>query len=386
MLTSLRLLVLAVLTVLPVLVSAQPRPEEWRLRQDLRFGSIDDPETAFAQVLDLEIHPSGDTIYVLEFGSPTIRVLDLHGRVVHTIGRRGHGPGELQSPRRLGWRGDTLWVQDPSLRRLTFFRADGAFIGQHHFVVPAPAPHLSELAPGVPTADGRLAVIPGARTQLRPSAVRQLAPILQVTREGRVVRTVGTVETPRVALVHLSPGYTSGVQPFADHPLAAVARDGRSHLIVSRRAATAQTSANATFAVTRLSLDGDTLHSRQYRYAPVPLTRAMRDSVVLEHARIFTNDGQARPVRSVEQAIRESFFFPDFVPPIAAMLAGTDGTLWLQRAADRWIVFDEDGGLVASVTVPSHLKLLRASGTEVWASYTDELDVPMLGRFRVLRR
>lgn len=56
------------------------------------------------------------------------RIYDKSGRLVATIGRRGNGPGEFQSPQVQGWVADTIWIFDTSLRRNSYFTRDGKLL------------------------------------------------------------------------------------------------------------------------------------------------------------------------------------------------------------------------------------------------------------------
>jgi hypothetical protein len=60
----------------------------------------------------------------------TAYVLDQSHFVIHVakgaaqrrlLSRKGRGPGEMQSARCMGWRGDSLWLTDASLARVTVF-------------------------------------------------------------------------------------------------------------------------------------------------------------------------------------------------------------------------------------------------------------------------
>jgi hypothetical protein len=55
-------------------------------------------------------------------GATFVGVIDGSGRV-QRVGRAGSGPGEVQQASAVGWMGDTLWVIDSRLRRITWFHA-----------------------------------------------------------------------------------------------------------------------------------------------------------------------------------------------------------------------------------------------------------------------
>lgn len=96
----------------------------WSVEPERRISADHHPEAPLTYVLDLELGPSRE-ILLTDLGTPAVVVLDSLGRFQRRIGRRGDGPGELAQPGRLGWRGDTLWVQDSEGRRVEMFSTGG---------------------------------------------------------------------------------------------------------------------------------------------------------------------------------------------------------------------------------------------------------------------
>jgi len=94
------------------------------------LGSLHGAHDAFGNIWDVELDGRG-RIYVADVGQAHITVFDSAGRYLHTIGRRGSGPGEFNQPMQMGVRpGDTLLVFDVGLRRLSEFAPDGRFLRQ----------------------------------------------------------------------------------------------------------------------------------------------------------------------------------------------------------------------------------------------------------------
>ena len=91
---------------------------------ELRIGSVDDPEYSLTYIGQLEVGPDG-TIYTLHPQDKAIRVHSSNGELVRTIGREGAGPGEFDRPGSLGMIGDTLWVLDRGLYRISYFNLAG---------------------------------------------------------------------------------------------------------------------------------------------------------------------------------------------------------------------------------------------------------------------
>src|SRR5690606_24027972 len=96
------------------------------LTEELRIGSVDDPDAGFSQIGGLTIGPDGN-LYVIEQQDNEVRVYDAQGTLVRRFGRQGEGPGEFLFPSQLGVVGDTLWVTDLRLQRLSLFTTSGEF-------------------------------------------------------------------------------------------------------------------------------------------------------------------------------------------------------------------------------------------------------------------
>lgn len=92
--------------------------------EELRIGSVEDPDLGFSQVRQVRVTDRGD-VFVLDAMSRDVRVFDSDGELLRVIGGPGEGPGEFASPVSMGLLGDTLWVADVRNRRMTWFSAVG---------------------------------------------------------------------------------------------------------------------------------------------------------------------------------------------------------------------------------------------------------------------
>ena len=78
------------------------------------------------------------------------------------------------------------------------------------------------------------------------------------------------------------------------------------------------------------------------------------------------------------------------LPPVTEAVAGSDGSVWLQRedtGLDElgWDVYSLDGTLVAKISLPRSTTILRASLQDLWVVEPDELNVPFVVHYRVRR-
>jgi hypothetical protein len=68
----------------------------WTLEQELRIGSVDDPDYVFTYVDALEVGRDG-IIYSLHGRDAVVRRWTPDGRPADTLGRRGEGAGEFMT-------------------------------------------------------------------------------------------------------------------------------------------------------------------------------------------------------------------------------------------------------------------------------------------------
>ena len=70
---------------------------KFELREDLSIGNEKDENSLFYGIVDIALD-SQDNIYALEYRNNRIQKFNKDGKYLQTIGRKGQGPGELQSP------------------------------------------------------------------------------------------------------------------------------------------------------------------------------------------------------------------------------------------------------------------------------------------------
>lgn len=103
--------------------------EVWTLEEEWRLGSVDaeGPEQ-FADIGAI-ITDADDRLYVLEYQAGDIRVFLPSGEYSHTIGRKGQGPGELESAWGLSFSpAGELWVWDSGNQGYSVFQPSGEFV------------------------------------------------------------------------------------------------------------------------------------------------------------------------------------------------------------------------------------------------------------------
>ena len=94
------------------------------------------PKDVFLQrPSDIACDPQGN-VYVVDMRACQIHKFDASGKFLKTIGRRGQGPGEFNSPSQIAAAKDRLLVYDSSNRRLGCLTVEGAFIKSKTIMTP----------------------------------------------------------------------------------------------------------------------------------------------------------------------------------------------------------------------------------------------------------
>jgi hypothetical protein len=368
----------------------------WTATREVRIGSVDDPLYAFSSVSDLQVGPDG-TIYSLHIQEGMIRRWSPEGMPEGTMGRAGEGPAEFTSPRTMGWRGDTLWVFDSRNYRVSFFSADGTFlrtvtprvdIGSREGALVGDYP----ARPNSPLGDGSiLGVTPGFSSDIVEGRLTRIA-YVRMSVEGEMLDTIALL--PRgpesvLGVMRDDGGGTFTAQPFGDQTMGMFTRDGNGFLVLERRAAAEP--GPAEFRLTRLSLAGDTTFSRAYSYEPVPIPRARVDSAteaIASSLHGFVGERTGTTLAQWRGWVGDAIYAPAHHTPIANLLAGNDGTIWLASSpptadAPEWVVLSAEGAPLASVELPAGVRVLVATRDAVWGVEQDELEVSYIVRYRL---
>jgi len=346
---------------------------------ELRLGSLDGPaQEQFGSVADVVSLAEGG-VAVLDRQAAEIRVFDANGAYRKTLGAKGEGPGELQSPGVLGLLpGDTLAVYDSRSERITRFGPDGTLGRVTTLAADAMGrPFRADFLP-----DGRLvgqsrwfADASGALpAEEKPTFVRDSAVLTVFAPDGAVQDTVDVLpggEWIRSAQV-----------------------SGQMVAVMMRSAAFGRDNVFAAYPDGVWSDTNDRFELRLYDAAGALV-------------RIVRAPGLERPAtNAVAQAIHdweladakmpderrttEEWFALSLRPPIQPaydrIVVDDRGRLWVREwsgadPATRWWVFSGAGDLLGSVDAPSGTTILAVRCATMWGVARDELDVSYVVRY-----
>ena len=178
------------------------------VEEELRIGSIEDPDAGFSGISAVAVDDAG-LVYVLERVDRHVRVYDADGTRLRTLGRAGSGPGEFRSVTAVGVHGDTVWVTDAGQRRITLFRRDGELIGT---VTAVPVELelmpgvILELFPGTLRADGYYESGFAVLIPNDPPPDTLQVPRVRMNARGEIIDTIGFQPFTFRRVVRLSDG------------------------------------------------------------------------------------------------------------------------------------------------------------------------------------
>lgn len=327
---------------------------------------------------------------------PQALVFDAAGSLTASLGRQGGGPGEFSRVTSLVPLGqDSLAVWDPDRRRVSVFTLDGAFVREVDLSDVAPVGVMA--APSTRTVAAWTYLLPGLVDGQRDFilfSVGVFGPGMGPRRPAAASYRVSAAGEP-LATYGPFPGYESynseqtGVvpYPFGAETWGAVSGDA---LVIG----TAERS--------ELRYFGPDGALRRIVRWPEP-DRAVEGPFVEQWEASFEEWVETMPPRA-RGPIRDRFDhvpYPDQFPAYAGVVAGGNGRIWVgdypghllipatpidhRVPSRRWLVFDADGRLTATVGTPAGFQPRVASGDRVWGVYRDEVDVESVRAYTLTR-
>ncbi|MEX0893761.1 MAG: hypothetical protein WEB88_16460 [Gemmatimonadota bacterium] len=342
----------------------------WRMAPEPRLtlgDRDDDPMHAFRAVNLAARLTNGDLAVVDWRLDPHVRYFDNLGNSIGSAGPDGAGPGEIRNARSsTRGQGDTLHVWDPTTDRLTSYAGRGELVG----TTALDTRDLPMAGGGMPVftpmyihgvGDGSLAVEP-------------------VTYGGPIPADDGVYQPRTVLPLYRADGERAGVvdsilgsemfwfQRGGDfRPYGAVLRitGGGGRLFVS----------TGTEPAIRVHGGGGRLE----RLVPLPwkpLSVGAAEAAAYREARVLR---MAESARDIVRRQLDAAPFPDHMPYHRLLLAGRDGSLWVERYGGperterEWAVLHADGRWIARLTMPLAQEPLEAGADYVLVRERDDM-------------
>lgn len=326
----------------------------------------------------------GGEVYVADRVMREIRVYGHDGRQRRTIGRAGRRPGELEMLADFGIHGDTVWVTDGSLGRISYFRRNGELIGTvpvREIMRQVDAETVMRIRPGEMLPDGRFTGHVQYSSPVLPDGL--MFPVLLFDgRTGLALDSLGTGRQPggEGTGEEMDPPSTGIRDPriserrrWGASNVAGVAIvrmpdavDGRGELTVTRRTAT-----------------GDTLHHTVYAYAAMPVDDEFRDRMLRTRARVYGLEVGVDSATAFRMLRRVAVVQSRYRAPVTELWAGRDGALMLRREVEPgrpvpWVVIEPDGRARGEVELPAGALVVLYTGDDVWVEHRQGGDVHLV--------
>lgn len=335
--------------------------------------TIDGYAAEFVPITWLGVSPAGE-LAVIQSQDHTIQFFDNLGRRRASVGRDGEGPGEFPRPIRGGWIGDTVWISDTQLGRVTLISPNHEVI--RTFQSPGLVRPRPEDADRVPTYSYATpyAVYPGDTTMVIALRVAEGpasdpeagTPLLRVSPSGLIL--VQVVPIPTNPIPTPLPAYRDW----------AVSSDGSRVAILTNELDAALP---PTFRIEVIGAQGQSLIDRTFPYDRIPIAEAIRDSLIAIRTSVTA------PARRADLESRLRAAAPSFYPGAERVVLGSDGLILVglrsSLEANVWLVLGHDGEIIGRFVLPQSAYLQAAAAGHVWATERDEFNVQSIVRYRV---
>lgn len=295
---------------------------------------------------------------VVDRAASAVHLFDTSGRLLHSVGRNGQGPGEfLQIATVIPLSGDSIVVQEWRTSRLSFFGPDGRFVRQADLALPPLHLRAHLLAR---YSDGGLLALSPAPEQERPRL--GLVPMSQHVLGFASDSSPGRVLT---ALLDREFVFRPGGRELVD--AARFLRPFGARGTVRALPDGFLTGDGRLFEVQRYARDGRLRRSLRVDLQGPPLNAAARVAEKARMASIYRG--------GVLQEAFEAFWmdapFPPAAPAFAQFEVDALGRLWVQayplseEERTRWYVFASDARPVGQLEMPARFELHQISDSTV---------------------
>jgi len=317
-------------------------------------------------------------IGVVNAGSREVRFFRPDGTYLLTVGRRGSGPGEFESPALAGTVGDTLVVVDRAHHRLTYVHPD---IGLVRMV------RVSDdvggfLNPAGVFSNGQ--VVFGGAFDMRK--------IGELHNGMNRAHTFYRSSHPDGSLA-TDFGDQAGAEFFI-RDLEGGGQDARPAVIPFGKVPTATASPSHFYfsdqdewEIQVYEPSGTLVRLIRWDWDPIPVTPA---DGALHIENVVSQVGDPAQEVQIRQYLG-SLPLPDFFPPFGEFLSDPAGFLWVaefqrpELSARKWTIFDAQGALVARITLPERFNPLEIGMDYVLGVGWDEMNVESIRLFPLTR-
>ena len=353
--------------------------DRWRISAEptVRIGATLETDDVLFRVAGALMLEDG-RIVVANAGTHEIRFFDNHGAFISKVGGLGDGPGEFRVMSSIGRHtSDSVWAYDEGLRRLTLIDLNGtvgrtAFLPMHE---EASYPH------GIAgmTSDGSVVMHTWLRTdpayEVDVGIFRARELVLRYAPDG-VIEKVGVFSGSESAMGIQPDGMRVALGPAPFRRTTTFHMTGDQLLVF----------ATDKYEFKAFSLDSTLTTLVRRLHTPIVLTAQHTDA----HRRGWANSYGTDPrIHAGRLETISRVPYPSTLPAYKSVRLDALGAIWVQEysvgenTVTGWTVFDPDGHTLASVDVPSNLRLTDVGTRRVVGITTDSLDVEIIEVFEL---
>jgi hypothetical protein len=330
----------------------------------------------------------------------TLTLVDFTKGSKTSVGRQGSGPGEYRAPAGLlRVKGDTLWLVDAMLQRITAFNPDLTpgttfpllMLDQSSMTV-LTAPFASDRQGHVYSSAMKIqAGVGGGGNDMQmtlPDSVGLVRFDPRQAARTEVTKVRFPVSgKPQISRAGNAMKYTMAYPGLIAADAWAVFPDGRIAIV-----------RGATYQIEFIAADGRKTVGGRIAYEPIKLTAADQKAELDEARRQMAEQGKVAQKMmpagfSLDMELLPPANWPATYPAVAPLgaLAAPDGRLWVRRSIpfrigrDQWDVIDPSGKLVASWRLPAKTTIVAIGQGAVYTVRQDEDDLRYLQRVVIPR-
>jgi hypothetical protein len=344
----------------------------WFARLERVYGGGELEQVGFGSVLGVARTEDG-SVLVLDGKAAHVVELTPDGQPRRTYGRRGSGPGELSAPYQFGVHGDSVWIGDARLRRLTVF-ARGNGSSRTMSLDRYTGADRGAWAPEAMLSDGSLLALEQRATTAQgvPAALRRFRS------DGRSEHMLSVPPYASWEFIDDHGSRRRRVHPLQFRTARSYARNGAYVAFVT--AHPDADSSHAYIEIVRHAIADGTVLRRRVAYEPRPVTSQWLDHLV---DTLLATSQPATRTRA-----REELASTGTLPPIRGVMAATDGSVWFGRAdqpGNEWVEVVDAVAPPRRVELPVGFLPFDVRGDSMWGIHRDSLRGNTVGLLRITR-
>jgi hypothetical protein len=307
-------------------------------------------------------------------GTAELFFFDSRGRFLRVTGRQGDGPGEFQ--RLFGLfrcQNDTLVVLE--LSRMSILDREGTFLRTVPLFTDGMPQSRSVSAVSSDCSAGLFTANVSPRPELVPGVNDMLATVIWATLQDGSQDTLATVVRDQAHLWERAGEAMDIWLPFAQAAVWAVSGD---EVALGR---------GAGFEIEVFERSGRLTRLVRWDAVRSPITDRDRDDLSETLEEFFEENPEERRYWPAVERIP----LPEAKPAYTRILAGDEGTIWVQQSgkwpdhAEAWWVFDASGHWLGAVEMPAGLLVLAIDDEFVVGLFRDEFDTESIRLHRLVK-